>query len=211
MENKRSVFETLAAINVNSKKEKKDGSTYLSWVWAWGEVKKMYPSATYKVLRDPVTHKPYFQDINLGYMVMTEVTIEGETLEMWLPVMNGANKAMKDDSYTYEVANYKWENGKKARDGSVEKTVEQASMFDINKTLMRCLTKNLAMFGLGYYIYAGEDLPTVELEYTEEEWKTALDACKNKTEIQNTVNKFAKYPDAVAYARELFKKIKTEL
>ena len=35
-------------------------------------------------------------------------------------------------------------------------------MFDINKTLMRCLTKNLAMFGLGHYIFAGEDLPEVE-------------------------------------------------
>jgi hypothetical protein len=32
-------------------------------------------------------------------------------------------------------------------------------MFDINKTIMRCLTKNLAMFGLGIYIYAGEDVP----------------------------------------------------
>jgi hypothetical protein len=35
-------------------------------------------------------------------------------------------------------------------------------MFDINKTLMRCLVKNLAMFGLGIYIYAGEDLPEGE-------------------------------------------------
>ena len=43
-----------------------------------------------------------------------------------------------------------------------KKTVEQASMFDVNKTIMRCLVKNLAMFGLGLYIYAGEDLPEVE-------------------------------------------------
>ena len=35
-------------------------------------------------------------------------------------------------------------------------------MFDVNKTIMRCLTKNLAMFGLGLYIYAGEDLPAEE-------------------------------------------------
>ena len=40
-----------------------------------------------------------------------------------------------------------------------EKSVEQASMFDVNKTIMRCLVKNIAMFGLGLYIYAGEDLP----------------------------------------------------
>ena len=40
-----------------------------------------------------------------------------------------------------------------------EKSVDAYTMFDINKTIMRCLTKNLAMFGLGIYIYAGEDLP----------------------------------------------------
>ena len=41
----------------------------------------------------------------------------------------------------------------------VEKTVQTATMFDVNKTIMRCLTKNLAMFGLGLYIYNWEDLP----------------------------------------------------
>jgi hypothetical protein len=43
-----------------------------------------------------------------------------------------------------------------------EKVVEAATTFDINKTIMRCLVKNLAMFGLGIYIYAGEDLPEAE-------------------------------------------------
>ncbi len=42
---------------------------------------------------------------------------------------------------------------------AVEKTVDAYTMFDINKTIMRCLVKNLAMFGLALYIYAGEDLP----------------------------------------------------
>ena len=41
----------------------------------------------------------------------------------------------------------------------IEKAVEKATMFDINKTIMRCLVKNIAMFGLGIYIYAGEDMP----------------------------------------------------
>ena len=77
---------------------------------------------------------------------MTSVTIEGETLEMWLPVMDGANNAMMDAPYTFTT-----------RYG--EKAVNKATMFDINKTIMRCLTKNLAMFGLGHYIYAGEDIP----------------------------------------------------
>ena len=97
-------------------------------------------------MRDPQTDKPWFFDPNLGYMTMTSVTIKGQSLEMWLPVMDGANKAMRERQMTYTT-----------RYG--EKTVEAASMFDINKTIMRCLTKNLAMFGLGHYIYAGEDIP----------------------------------------------------
>jgi hypothetical protein len=145
----KSVFETLSAINVNDKVEKKSNLTYLSWAWAWGEVKKVYPDATYTIVRDPQTMSPYFFDQHLGYMVMTSVTIKGETLEMWLPVMDGANQAMKHESYEYST-----------RYGV--KTVDAATMFDINKTLMRCLTKNLAMFGLGHYIYAGEDLPETE-------------------------------------------------
>lgn len=144
----KSVFETLNAINVNEKVEKKSNLTYLSWAWAWAEVKKVYPDASYDVITDPITHKPYFYDENLGYMVMTSVTINGQTLDMWLPVMDGANQAMKSESYEYTT-----------RYGV--KTVDAATMFDINKTLMRCLTKNLAMFGLGLYIYAGEDLPEV--------------------------------------------------
>jgi len=145
-EKQKSVFETLSAINVNDKVEKKNGLTYLSWAWAWGEVKKVYPDATYQVLRDPNTAQPYFYDESLGYMVMTTATIQGQTLEMWLPVMDGANKAMKQTPYSYAT-----------RYGNKE--VEAATMFDINKTLMRCLVKNLAMFGLGHYIFAGEDLP----------------------------------------------------
>ena len=35
------VFAVLNAINVNDKKEEKNGLSYLSWAWAWGEVKKI--------------------------------------------------------------------------------------------------------------------------------------------------------------------------
>lgn len=141
-------FETLNSINVNEHTEQKNGLTYLSWAWAWQEVKKVYPDATYTIKKFE-NSLPYVYDEKVGYMVFTEVTIEGLTHEMWLPVMDGANKAMKSEPYTYTT-----------RYG--EKTVESATMFDINKTIMRCLVKNLAMFGLGLYIYAGEDLPTVE-------------------------------------------------
>jgi hypothetical protein len=145
MDKIQSAFNTLNSIDVNSKVEKKSGLTYLSWAYAWAEVKKLYPSAHYEIQRN-TDGLPYVYDKNTGYMVSTVVTIDDVSHEMWLPVMDGANKAMKAESYEYAT---KYGN----------KTVEAATMFDINKTLMRCLTKNLAMHGLGLYIYAGEDLP----------------------------------------------------
>jgi hypothetical protein len=66
----------------------------------------------------------------IGWMVRTEVYADELCYEMWLPVMDMRNNAILSPKMT-----------------------------DINKTIMRCLTKNLAMFGLGLYIYAGEDLP----------------------------------------------------
>ena len=145
----KTVFETLNDINVNGHTEGRNGLTYLSWVWAVSEVMKKYPDMEYEVVKfDGI---PYVYDEKTGYMVYTKVTINGVTHEMWLPVMDSNNKAMKSESYTYTT-----KNG--------EKTVEVATMFDINKTIMRCLCKNLAMFGLGLYIYAGEDLPEAEKE-----------------------------------------------
>jgi hypothetical protein len=142
MEKKPTVFERLSAINVNDHVEKKSNLTYLSWAWAWSKTKTECPDATYKI--GETTY-----DDALGFMCHTTVTIEGETLEMWLPVMDGANKSMKKTEYSYS-----------SRYG--DKKVESATTFDINKTIMRCLVKNLAMFGLGIYIYAGEDLPEGE-------------------------------------------------
>lgn len=148
------VFDTLNSLNVNEHTEKKatDGGrtmlTYLSWPWAWAEVKKRYQDAHYTVAKDE-NGLPYFADDRTGIMVYTTVTIDGITHEMWLPVMDGNNRAMRFEPY--EIAGkYK------------TTTVKAATMFDINKTIMRCLTKNLAMFGLGLYIYAGEDLPEGE-------------------------------------------------
>lgn len=145
----KSTFDKLFALNVNDHTErKKNGGTeltYLSWAWAWAEFKKICPDATYTIYKDD-NNRAYFGDDDIGYMVYTSVTASGLTYEMWLPVMDGANKAMLRKSYEYTTK-------------SGKKRVEAMTMFDVNKTIMRCLTKNLAMFGLGLYIYSGEDLP----------------------------------------------------
>ena len=145
------MFNALSNLDLSDKCEKRESLTYLSWANAWSEFKSAYPSATYRILKNE-DGLPYFSDPNLGIMVFTEVTVDDVTHQMWLPVMDSKNKAMKLEPYTYSV----WNNFKKAFE---EKTVQGASMFDINKTLMRCLVKNLAMFGLGLYIFQGDDLP----------------------------------------------------
>lgn len=136
-------FEKLLSLNVNDKVEKKNGLSYLSWSYAWDYFMKEYPDATYEIVK--FDGKPYYSD-NSGAMCYTKVTANGLTHEMWLPIMDGANNAMKSEAYEYDT-----KYGKK--------TVKPFTMFDVNKTIMRCLVKNLAMFGLGLYIYSGEDLP----------------------------------------------------
>lgn len=142
------IFELLTSVDVKDRIEEKDTGKvklkYLSWAWAWYEVRKRYPDATYTIVKNE-NNLPYFVDPGLGIMVYTTVTINNETHEMWLPVMDGANNPMRLEPYDITT---KW--GKKH--------VDAATMFDVNKTVMRCLTKNLAMFGLGLALYAGEDL-----------------------------------------------------
>ena len=148
-------FVKLYSTDCSAHIEKKDcgngrSLSYLSWAWAWAEFAAVHPDATYEVVK--FNGLPYLSDATMGIVVYTRVTVDGLTREMWLPVMDSSNKAMKLEAYTYKQYNsYKqrWE----------DKYVKAADMFDINKTIMRCLTKNLAMFGLGLSIYAGEDVP----------------------------------------------------
>lgn len=146
-------FKTLSKINVNDMVDKKQTGgttlTYLSWASAFQVAKENYPDLEYEIERNPETGLPYWYDQLTGYMVFTKVTICGQTHEMWLPVMDGINHAMKAEPYQVQTKYKKF-------------TVPAATMCDINKAIMRCLVKNLSMFGLGLYIYRGEDLPDGE-------------------------------------------------
>ena len=144
-------FQQLYQLNLNDKVENKNGLTYLTWANALAAFKMVYPNATYRIIKNPQTNLPYFAD-ETGIMVYTEITADHQTYEMWLPVMDASNKAMKLKAYTYQV----WD---KTNRKYVDRKVEAATMFDINKTVMRCPVKNPAMLGLGLYIFAGEDMP----------------------------------------------------
>lgn len=128
-------FQTLNAIDVKDKIEKKNGLSYLSWAWAWGELKKKHPEATYKVYENEQGWC-YFSDGRTAW-VKTGVTVNSIEHIEYLPIMDFRNKSIPLESIT---------------------------SFDVNKTIQRSLTKAVARHGLGLYIYAGEDLPEGEEE-----------------------------------------------
>lgn len=140
MENNKKPFELLNAINVNGHTEQKNGLTYLSWAWAWAEVKKAYPDANYTIYED-ANGRPYHTDGRTCW-VKTGVTIEGLEHIEYLPVMDYRNQSIP---------------------------FEKVTSMDVNKAIQRSLTKACARHGLGLYIYAGEDLPEEEKNAKDED------------------------------------------
>ena len=145
-------FDALYEMNLGDKVEKKDNLSYLTWSEAWKAFKEVYPSATFRVVTNPDTKLPYFVDPQIGIMVFTEVTADDLTQQCFLPVLNSSMKPMRLEAYNYTV--YDKQNKRQ-----IEKTCEAANAFDLNKAIMRCLVKNLALFGLGLKLYQGEDIP----------------------------------------------------
>lgn len=130
-------FKILNAVDVNEHTEKKGRLTYLSWAWAWTEIKKHYPASYYTVYETP-TGMIYHNDGNTAWVKTGVTLVDGEEqLEHieYLPIMDATNKSLP---------------------------LSKITSFDVNKTIQRSLTKACARHGLGLYIYAGEDLPEDE-------------------------------------------------
>ena len=152
MNETKSVFETLFEVNVNGHVEKKNGLSYLSWPYAWAEVKKRFPDANYKVY-EMENGCIYFTDGKTCW-VKTGIEIAGLEHIEYLPIMDYKNKSI---------------------------SLENVTSFDVNKSIQRSLTKALARHGLGLYLYAGEDLPEIEVEKI---------SAKDAKILQNVVRNF---------------------
>lgn len=127
-------FNRLYKIDCSEHVEQKNGLTYLSWAWAWAEVKKAYPASFYTVYED-ANGRCYHTDGKTCWVKTGVTIVDGdEKLEHieYLPVMNHRNQSIPAANVT---------------------------SFDVNKAIQRSLTKAAARHGLGLYIYAGEDLP----------------------------------------------------
>lgn len=182
---KKSVFQVLNAINVNEHTEKKGNLTYLSWAWAWAEVKKNYPTATYTIYEN-ANGMNYHTDGRTCW-VKTGVTIDGLEHIEYLPVMD-----MRNQSIPYE----------------------RVTSFDVNKAIQRSLTKAVARHGLGLYIYAGEDLPEMEREQQIDEIGNACleaAAANDMTELKAVYHKYEKKFKSNTYFINAVTKRKNEL
>lgn len=130
-------FQSLLSIDVSKWVEKKGKFSYLSWSYAVAELMKHAPDATWDVIRFPLPDAPHlfvpYCATPTGHFVEVAVTVGGKTLSQIHPVIDERNQ-----------------------------TIASPKADQINKSIMRCLVKAIALHGLGLNIYAGEDLPLEE-------------------------------------------------
>lgn len=171
----KNTFETLYNLNLSDKTKEKIGLKYLSWAYAWAELKKVYPDAERIIYKRKVTTKstktitldgggteviettyeneiPYFTD---GKTCTVKVGVKIGDLEYIeeLPVMDNKNRSIRAEAVT---------------------------SVDINRAIQRCFVKACALHGLGLYIYAGEDLPEAD--------RVTIDYNSLKTEEISDIN-----------------------
>lgn len=161
-------FVELNNVNVNDKIEKKNGLSYLSWAWAWAEIKKRHSDAEYTIYENKDGWN-YFTDGRTGW-VKTGVTVCGIEHIEYLPIMDFRNKSIPADCIT---------------------------SFDVNKAIQRSLTKACARHGLGLYIYAGEDLPEDNSGVDDIKKEIKQEKAKATRELNKQVSEYNKSPEGL--------------
>ena len=144
----KEVWDKLSKIDCSDKVEKKMNLSYLSWAWAWGVLMEHYPQASYLFYQGE-DDVPYVKFPDGTAEVRCRVSIDNLTREMTLSVMDNRNNA-----------------------------IQNPNSRQVNDTKMRCLVKCLAMYGLGHYIYAGEDVPSSDKEEPKQESKNMAKVSK---------------------------------
>jgi hypothetical protein len=134
-----SVYNSLKAIDVRPKAEKKGRADYLSWAHAWDMLKSNYPQAQRIIYESAHTGLNYFTDGNTAYVKVGIVVNDMEHIDM-LPVMDHRNKSIP---------------------------IDKIDSFEVNKTIQRATAKAIAMHGLGLSLWTGEDIPTPPTEAKE--------------------------------------------
>lgn len=172
-------FRELNSRDVSAHVEKKQNLNYLSWAYVQQELTKEDPTYEEKVIEFPYPDSnnenffvPYLKT-NEGYMVCVELTVFGVTKREWLPVLDYRNKPVTVGSAT--------------------------AIFDINKATKRCMVKCAAKFGLGNYLYLGEESPDASDELKEIVVKEAEDFIR----IAEENNKSSQYESQIKKLRNM--------
>lgn len=134
-----SVYNSLKAIDVRPKAEKKGRADYLSWAHAWDMLKSVYPQAQRIIYEHEHTGLNYFTDGKTAYVKVGIVVNDLEHIDM-LCVMDHRNKSIP---------------------------IDKICSFEVNKTIQRATAKAIAMHGLGLSLWTGEDIPTQPSEAKE--------------------------------------------
>lgn len=178
MADKKSVFETLSAVDVSKhveviKMKKGPALSYVSWSWAWNFVKSIYPDTPtpkftkYKEMALTTAQEPYKVKYgNQEYTKYRTVVKRAELIDREVPYLTTMTGTMVECTITiegepYTESLYVMDNNNNA--------VINPTMKEINKTQKRCLVKTLALAGLGLSIYAGEDLPMADINEADKE------------------------------------------
>ena len=187
MNESKTTFDYLSNLDVSKNAKQKDTGkaklTYLPWSDAWEEIMKFDPDADYKVYRNEQGWN-YFTDGRTAWVEVGAI-VKGRERKVMLPVMDNKNQAVPLDALT---------------------------SMHVNKAIMRCLVKALALHGLALYIYKGEDLPEgAKLEKATERMK---EACEKMRAVKTTSDWDAvwnEYADLTYDAKCDFYKIGSEM
>lgn len=168
----KEVYSKLSKIDVSKYVRKKNGFDFLPWASCFGILFQHFPSVNFRIVEylpngnevplgvkrrvevieegkktsweETLRGQP-FRTVSGSLEVTSEMTVNGITRRMTLPVLNFANKPLST-----------------------------ADTMQINKTEWRCLVKNAALFGLGINVYVGEDLPEEEETVEAKKKKTSI-------------------------------------
>ena len=193
MADKKSVFETLSAVDVSKhveviKMKKGPALSYVSWSWAWNFVKSIYPDTPtpkftkYKEMALTTVQEPY--KVKYGdkeYTKYRTVVKHAEMIDREVPYLTTMTGTMVECTITiegepYTESLYVMDNNNNA--------VINPTMKEINKTQKRCLVKALALAGLGLSIYAGEDLPMADINEADKEHEEQRRKQRQMTQLQ---------------------------
>lgn len=148
----RTPYQRLREVDVSEHIERKNGLAYLSWVYATDYIKCLYPNS-YAIIFKTQDGVPYFTDgktcwVNVEYHIIDEKGKDWVEKEPAFPIMDYRNQSI---------------------------LVDKVTSMNVNTAIQRGITKCIARHGLGFYIYAGEDIP---FDSKEDERITSTEASK---------------------------------